>query len=798
MMILKGQVTIVTRAGQGIGRRFAARKGSGISLPGMMVAMVGLCFCAPGADTLASSDKPAKRSKSAGNWWIEEKGLQENAYLKKGFLDVTLYDGWEGHAVDPKGVKDSTKALQQAVNDARDHELAAFFPSGTYRISDTLNCMKKVQWNEKQHQWTMWDTHLANVLVGSTRGTRPVLKLVDHAEGFNDPEHLKPAVILWQQRGGNRANGWKVTSTPSITDAPVDRSPPPTTCDIMHILAESDNGETMNTQLRGIDIYVGAGNPGAVGLASIGAQGFSLEDCKVTAYGAYAGFYNLPGSGAGAANIEVEGGRYGIVLPKPPASTSPTAVGVTLRNQTDGALQVLSEWTPTTLAGFRIIKESGPVVTMRHGAWLGGGAVCLVDGSIELTKAGGGGRAIDNGIGETLYLRNVYVSGATELVKSSERAPVVCPKGLTQVREYAFANPKTSATLLDTGSNSEEVVAVKSAEAVPADLISRNIWGRLPSFEDATAKCVTDPDVGAKGDGKADDTAALQSAIDKYEKVFLPNGNYAVGKTLVMHKNTKLFGATKGHVSIQTLRTWLPTVETPIILTDDAADGTAYLGDIEIGFNVGGPLENDVFNCLTWRVGRGSMIKSVGGIQMNGWAKPRKTTGAHRLFVITGNGGGRWYFWPQDSTFNANTGEKFRLMAIVGTHEPLSFYNYNPEHSQNSPQVEITGASNVRILGIKVESRRQDVFHIVNCNNVLIVGFGGHAKIRDGGSVFVVRNSTNVEVAVAGCGEPNERGSVMTEIGTEVKPTSVSQKFLLALFKRGEVNDQVWAPIYDR
>jgi hypothetical protein len=33
----------------------------------------------------------------------------------------------------------------------------------------------------------------------------------------------------------------------------------------------------------------------------------------------------------------------------------------------------------------------------------------------------------------------------------------------------------------------------------------------------------------------------------------------------------------------------------------------------------------------------------------------------------------------------------------------------------------------------------------------------------------------------------------MTEIGADGKPASVSQKFLLALFKRGEVNDQAWA-----
>jgi hypothetical protein len=117
---------------------------------------------------------------------------------------------------------------------------------------------------------------------------------------------------------------------------------------------------------------------------------------------------------------------------------------------------------------------------------------------------------------------------------------------------------------------------------------------------------------------------------------------------------------------------------------------------------------------------------------------------------------------------------------------------FNPEHSQTSPLVDLAGAANVRIFGTKVESRHQDVFHIKDCNNILIVGFGGHAAIHDGGSVFLVQDSTNVEVAEAGCGKPNEKGSVITEIGAGSLATSVNQKYLLALFKRGQVDDQPW------
>jgi hypothetical protein len=197
------------------------------------------------------ADVPPNLNKPVEKWWIERSGLQGNPLLRKGLLDVRLYDGWEGNAVDPNGVKDSTKALQQAVNDERDHELVAFFPTGTYRISDTLNCMKQARWSEKLGRWTSWDNRRTTLLLGSTKGRRPVLKLVDNAEGFGDTAHLKPAVILWNQLGGTRAGKWKNVGKPRTQDEVVGRSPPPTTCDIMQLRAESDSSAGFNQQLRG-------------------------------------------------------------------------------------------------------------------------------------------------------------------------------------------------------------------------------------------------------------------------------------------------------------------------------------------------------------------------------------------------------------------------------------------------------------------------------------------------------------------------------------------------------------------
>ena len=44
-----------------------------------------------------------------------------------------------------------------------------------------------------------------------------------------------------------------------------------------------------------------------------GAQNVSIENVKVLATNAFAGFCELPGAGGAAANLEVAGGRYGVI-----------------------------------------------------------------------------------------------------------------------------------------------------------------------------------------------------------------------------------------------------------------------------------------------------------------------------------------------------------------------------------------------------------------------------------------------------------------------------------------------------
>ncbi len=122
------------------------------------------------------------------------------ASARPDLIDVTAAP----YRADPTGVADATKAIQKAADDARDQGKVCFFPPGTYLVSDTISCETKAEKLDKprhvdggtQHYWPV---QRPIVLLGSTRGKRPVLKLSPKAAGFDDPSRPKYLVWIWTQ-----------------------------------------------------------------------------------------------------------------------------------------------------------------------------------------------------------------------------------------------------------------------------------------------------------------------------------------------------------------------------------------------------------------------------------------------------------------------------------------------------------------------------------------------------------------------------------------------------------------------
>ncbi len=652
--------------------------------------------------------------------WLSADEPDRSPLAALGFVDVTA----PPFSADPTGRKDSTEAIQRAIVYARDHQMVCFFPPGEYLVSDTLEC-------RQYRPLTAGGTRRKGtreypcVLVGSRRGPRPRIVLAPNSPGFSDPSKPKYVIHFWAPGTGR--------------EVPLDQPQP---------------NINMNQMLIGIDIVIGPGNPGAVGVRHRCAQGSGVQDCTIDARHGYCGLEGGAGSGGSHVNVTVIGGRIGMDLRE--TQPAPTLVGCTLIGQTEVPLISASRQTLCAV-GLRIETDtSGPAIVTRKGWGAHTGQLCLVDSVIVFRKPGPN-VAID--AEASLYLNNVYVRGARTLVHQPGRSPLrAFDAGWNRIAEYAGGVPQRyrdrkrnlvfryPAPIYVDGERLDVpyLAAVTDSGPPPRDLQTRHVWDEaLPSWESPAAVNVKDPPYGAVGDGKADDTDAIQKAIDEREIVFLPKGTYAVSKTLRLRSNTKLIG-------VHRCFTWLvpisrpgedftdPENPKPVIQTADDPRARTVLAF----FGIRTMQRSTAAYCLLWRSGRDSLIRDADMVYAYGpWRVPEHRPVKpynHPLVIVEGHGGGRWYNFFQESW--RWHGPAYRHLLIRGTTEPLRIYQCNPEHARSDANMEIRGARNVSIYGVKGEYNRPIIW-VRDSDHIRIFGYGGNAAARAGTALFVIERT---------------------------------------------------------
>ncbi|NLY00626.1 MAG: hypothetical protein GXY83_31400 [Rhodopirellula sp.] len=508
--------------------------------------------------------------------------------LQLGCLDVTRLP----YAADPTGRSDSTEAIQHAVNDARDRGLVCFFPEGTYLISDTISCEQQVSKLDRprhvdggtQHYWPV---HRPIVLMGSTKGKRPVLKLAGNAKGFDDPARPNSAVWIWAQT-------W--------FDAPGKEEP---------VWGKEQANISFNHFFRGIDIDI-RGHAGAMGIRHSGSQGSTMQDVTVYADGAYAGLNCCPGQGGGTHNVEVIGGQYAVVIE--PDSRFPLLNACEFRGQTKAAIRYAKggSQVPTLLVGCRLEPAGDTAVDLTTERGYAG--ISMVECVIALRA---GGTVVKTKKPENVFLENTFVRGADCICSNGSK--IRAPERWTRVDRYS-AHTAQGTNLLNGTLSAGEIVEWTAAETEPdyPAICSRH-YSQGPSFEDADAVNVRD--FGAKGDGATDDTAAFAKAIAAHDKVFVPHGDYVLSGTLRLRPNTHLFGLNRTFTSLGAGRKRSPggepgpSPETDSFTLETVDDAQAAPG---LSFLT-------VQGRVQWRSGRGT------------WMLTRAA------FQISGNGGGRFY-----------------------------------------------------------------------------------------------------------------------------------------------------------
>jgi len=689
----------------------------------------------------------------------------------KGYLVVTNYSGVYNDKTHPD---ETTAGLNEVIDDAYANNLIAYFPAGTYLVNNTLTATTKSGWDGVTDDFTTPRNHIA--IVGSTKGSRPLIKLAASAAGFGSSTSPKPLLEFLNLDKDNSG--------------------------------DENSGQGYHQMLRGMDLDC-SGNAGAIGLYFNNAQNSSIENVKITATGAFSGLCGLPHSGTGVVNIEIEGGCYGIDTVGP-GSTGNVIVGAVLKNQTVSAVRHQS-YAPLTFVGFEIVTLPGSThaaVTTEYGYYQANySAVHFIDGIIRL---GGAPEvaAIDNrsGNGKNFYARNVYVTGGDRLITSATLAAVTGTGAWKLINEYSYCNQdpikkdKISSTLIDGTPtrtpgplNNGEVYSISNnVPAPPADLISRHVWTALPSVDDTDAFDAFTAGI-APGDVSS---VALQAVIDSHRKVFLRKGIYCLDGTITLRKNTILYGADRNLTRIEVQPSWNPTRETAMFTTVNDPAATTYLGDLSIGVDAT-DLVNDWFVALDWQAGRNSMVH-MGQV----YRAPRVTipwnrlpTNPHSLLRVRNSGGGRWYFTGSIKAFTSQHAD-FRILKAEGTTEPLWFYALNPEHpSGPDAYIEFKNTSNVRIYSVKSEYSDGDSWKdksvVLKFDHVTNVALFGHGALRNAvqshGAIEFIESDRVLATLIA------PQADYLTTTGDTLRETwlgintGIAYPNVVSLYKRGAI-----------
>ncbi len=590
------------------------------------------------------------------------------------------------------GRSDDSAAIQQALDQARDktgHGIV-FLPSGSYRISRTLVVP-------------------AGVRIYGVGPTRPVILLSANTPGFQ--KGVSTMIVFG---GGDQYQVGKVP-VPVATVVPRDK-----------VVRDANSG-TFYSSMSNVDIEIAPGNPAAAGVRFRMAQHAFLSHMEFRLGTAFAGVYQ---AGNVMENVHFQGGRYGIVTEK----TSPAWQFTLLDSSFDGQSQAA-------------IREHEVDLT-------------LVNVAIRNTPVG---IEIDRGYSDSLWGKDVRFENVSKAgVIISNEKNVFTQIGFDNalaVNSPVFARFRDSGRTIDGKGKAYKVASFSHGLAIPdlghtgdyktdADIqpLSAMPARRAPAIRDLPAMTdwVNVRSLGIMGDGKADDTAAIQKAIDGHRILYFPVGFYKVTNRLTLRPDSILIGL---HPAITQL--YIPDDNPahaglgPVLPILESPKG----GDnILSGLGLFTGRINPRASALLWRSGETSLVEDVK--IMGGGGTPTadgKMLGALRvntgdpvtdgrldaqypsIWVTDGGGGTFANVWSPNSF--AQSG-----LHVTNTSTPGHVYEMSVEHHARN-EIVLDNVQNWEFLAPQTEQEVDDgpdaiSLDIRNSKNLLFANYHGYRVTR--------------------------------------------------------------------
>ncbi|HKZ30774.1 MAG TPA: glycosyl hydrolase family 28-related protein [Vicinamibacteria bacterium] len=376
------------------------------------------------------------------------------------------------------GIADDTTALQKAIDAVQETtgEGVVFVPEGRYRLSATL------------HVWP-------GIRVVGYGTRRPAFVLGDRTPGYQDEAQPRYLVFFAGRR-------------------PRDASPPP-----------DANPGTFYSALSNVDLEIGAGNEGAVGVRARYAQHCFTSHVEFRIGSGLAGIHE---GGNVAEDVRFVGGDYGIWTGTPSPGWQLTLVDARFVGQRKAAIRESAAGLTLIRPQFRDVPTAIEIETGRPDD------LFVKDARFENISGPALVVSLEQSPRTQINMENVACRGVGTFALFRESGRRLAASGGSYVVK-AFSHGLHYADLGAAGETKTVFDAAPVATlpaAVPSDLAP------LPPGE----TWVNALALGARGDGKTDDTAALQKAIDTHRTLYLPTGKYVVSDTLTLRPDSVLVG----------------------------------------------------------------------------------------------------------------------------------------------------------------------------------------------------------------------------------------------------------------
>lgn len=736
------------------------------------------------------------------------------------------------YSVDATGVTECSTAIQTAIDAAVTAGKPLWVPTGTYKINKPLFFYRWQLWNTGTGAPNNPDQSTFN-LEGAYNGggVRPVFKLASGVIALFDDVNNPAPMFGWKHY---QAANSSATSIPS--PRPANPFVPPANFNSLV-------GSMFYACFRGVDFDTN-GHAGAIGGHFPGSQTTQIERIKVTATGSLACFSGIPHAGGAAINLEGVGAQYCLKLdtttPQGSNGSGAMITGLKMSGQTvQGILQ--NDFMALSVAGLDVTL-TGAAVFWKHTTQqtqTAAGTLTLQDATINQAA----GLVFDNAsAGKSLYLRNVYVTGTTALIKSGSQAQINGSGTWSRITEYSYCDQTAPATPYPNGSltfktwnivtsdgakttTAEKLKTISiNVSSPPANIVTQHYPAVFDKID--TGDYVSILDYGAvrvqgsnasdylditnvyKKTGQVDCKTAIQNAIDAartagHNRVLIPFGAFPISGTVTMHKDTKMFGIGGRSSSIVVHESWRPTTGSPVVLKTDAdVDGTATLGYLWItvpeisGTFVGNAWSGNRFNWIQWNVGRRSITSHV-------WCIDQFETSTFdcaqgRIMLDIGaTGGGRHYGFKGGDNWTGCHKDS-RMIRVKGTTQPTALYAHNMELAKSSSAaanpdcgVEITDSSNVRCWNMKREGRCCS-YIITNSTNVGIHGHGvARVSVNSANNAYIQVKASANNVLITIGNQQNEQGGTSRLIVDDGTGLVVTMPECLSVYKKGTGIDDI-------